>query len=81
MTTAIATHDPVEKNAADEYNDVLLAVAKVNAKACLGDTDLVGLNPRSTLREDDIVRAAITVIWVALVTVIGVAALAILTMG
>ena len=80
MTTAIAPHDPVE-NAADEHDDVLLAVAKLNAIACRGDTVLVDLKPRWRLTEEEIVRAAITVIFVALVAVIGVAACAILTMG
>jgi hypothetical protein len=81
MTTAIAAQDPVEKNAADEHDDVLLAVAKVNAIACRGNTVLVDLKPRWRLTEEEIVRAAITVIFVALVAVIGVAACAILTMG
>ncbi|WP_231986658.1 hypothetical protein [Mycobacterium sp. 852002-40037_SCH5390672] len=77
MTTTIAAHDPVEKDAG--HDDVLLAVAKVNALACRGDTVLVDLKPRWRLTEEEIVRAAITVILVALVAVIGVAAGAILT--
>ncbi|OBB79884.1 hypothetical protein A5760_20305 [Mycobacterium colombiense] len=80
MTTAIAAHDPVEKDAADGH-DLLLAVAKVNTIGCLGDAVHVELKPRPRLTEEEIVRVAITVIFVALVTVIGVAAAAILTMG
>jgi hypothetical protein len=76
MTTAIAAHDTVEKDAAD---DVRLAAAMVNAKAWLGDT--AEFKSAWRLSEDEIVRASITVILVALVTVIGVAAVAILTMG
>ncbi|OBI38709.1 hypothetical protein [Mycobacterium colombiense] len=78
MTTAIAAHDPV---GTDGHDDLFLAVAKLNANGCLGDTDRVELNPRPRLTEEEIVRAAITVILVALVTVIGIAAGAILTMG
>jgi hypothetical protein len=81
MTTAIAAREPVEKDRADGHDDVLLAVAKVNAKAWLTDTDLAELKPHWRLTEEEIVRAAITVILVALVTVICVAAVAILTMG
>ena len=80
MTTAIAAHDPVEEFAAGGHDDVLLAVAKLNAMACLGDTVHVGLKPRWQLTEEEIVRAVITVIFVALVAVIGIAACAILTM-
>ncbi|SPM36494.1 hypothetical protein BN1232_03186 [Mycobacterium rhizamassiliense] len=81
MTTAIAAQDLVEIDAADAHDDVLLAVAKVNAKACLGDTDVVE-NPRSRLTEEELIRASsITVIFVALMTVICVATAAILTMG
>jgi hypothetical protein len=82
VTTAIAAHDLVEIDAADAHDDVLLAVAKVNAKAGLGDTDVVELNPRSRLTEEELIRASsITVIFVALMTVICVATAAILTMG
>jgi len=77
MTTAIVAHDPVAKDAADGHEDLLLAVAKVNAKACLGDT--VELKPGWRLTEEEIVRIAIAVIFVALVTMIGIAAAAILT--
>lgn len=81
MTTAIATHDPAEKDAADGHDDVLLAVAKLNAIAGRGDTAPVDSRPRWQLTEEEIVRAVITVILVALVAVIGVAAGAILAMG
>jgi hypothetical protein len=81
MTTAIAAHNPVDKDAADGHDDLLLAVAKLNAIDCRGDTVLVELKPRWRLTEEEILRAAITVILVALVAVIGVAAGSILTMG
>jgi hypothetical protein len=81
MTIAIAAHDPVDKDAADGHDDLLLAVAKMNAVACRGDTVVVESRPYWRLTEEEIVRAAVAVIFVALVTVIGVAAGAILTMG
>lgn len=81
MTTAIATHNPVKEDPVDEHDDLLLAVAKVNAIGRLGDTVRVELKPHPKLTEEEIVRAAITVILVSLVTVIGIAAGAILTMG
>ncbi len=81
MTTAIAAHDPLYEDAAHRNDDVILAVAKLNALAGPSDTVLTELKPRRRLTEQDIVRAAITVIYVALVAVIGVAAGAILTMG
>jgi hypothetical protein len=81
MTTAFAAHEAAEKVAADDHEDVLLAVAKVNAKAWLGSTALVEWKPPPRLTEEEIVRASIAVILVALVTVIAVAAVAILTMG
>ena len=74
MTTAIAAPDPVEKDAADEHDDVLLAVAKLNAIAGRGDTAPVESKPRWPLTEDEIVRAVTTVILVALVAVIGLGA-------
>ncbi|WAJ42845.1 hypothetical protein OK015_16415 [Mycobacterium sp. Aquia_216] len=81
MTIAIAAHNPVDQDAADGHDDLRLAVAKMNAFAGRGDTVLVGSKPRSRLTEEEIVRAAIVVILVALITVIAVAAGAILTMG
>jgi hypothetical protein len=81
MTTAIAEHNLVDKVAADGRDDLLLAVAKLNAVARRGDTILVDSRPHQRLTEDEIVRASIAVILVALMAVIGVAAAAILTMG
>ena len=60
MTTAIAAHDLVEIDAAHEHDDVLLAIAKLNAMACLGDS-VVESKPRWRLTEEDILRASITV--------------------
>jgi hypothetical protein len=81
MTTAIAAHNPVDKDAADGHDDLLLAVAKMNAVARREDTVLVESRPHWRLTEEEILRAAVAVILVALVTVIGVAAGSILTMG
>jgi predicted nicotinamide N-methyase len=53
----------------------------MNAIASRGDTVLVGSKPRTRLTEEEIMRAAIAVILVALVTVIAVAAGAIFTIG
>jgi hypothetical protein len=63
------------------HDDLLLAVAEMNAIASRGDTVLVGSKPRTRLTEEEIMRAAIAVILVALVTVIAVAAGAIFTIG
>jgi hypothetical protein len=81
MTTAFAAHNPVDRDATDGHDDLLLAVARMNAVARRGDTVVVESRPHWRLTEDEIVRAAVAVIFVALVTVIGVAASAILTMG
>lgn len=81
MTTAIAAHNPAEKDADYGHDDVILAVAKLNALAGRGDTVLVESKPRWRPTEQEIVRAAIVVILVALTAVIGVAGGAILTMG
>lgn len=81
MTTAIAAHEPIEKDASHAHDDFTLAVARVNGIAWRGDTVLAELKPRWRATEEEIVRAAIAVILVALVAVIGVAAGAILTMG
>jgi hypothetical protein len=72
MTTAIAAHEPVGKDADDGHDDVLLAVAKMNATACRGDTAPVELKSRWPLTEEEIVRAVTAVIFVVLVAVIGV---------
>lgn len=81
MTTAIAAHKPVDKDAADGHDDLLLAVAKMNAVGRRGDTVLAESRPHWQLTEEEIVRGVVAVILVALVTVIGVAAGAILTLG
>jgi hypothetical protein len=81
MTTAITAHEPVEEDAAHAHDDVTLAVASVNAIDCRGDTVLSESKPRWQVTEEEILRAAITVILVALMAVMGVAAGAILTMG
>ncbi|ORW95746.1 hypothetical protein AWB92_08775 [Mycobacterium sp. IEC1808] len=78
MTTAIVAHDPVEKYAAQGDDDLSSAVARLNSNAY---SDLVEFKPRWRLTEEEIVRAAITVILVALVVVICVAGGAIVTMG
>ncbi|HET9890565.1 MAG TPA: hypothetical protein VFQ42_08700 [Mycobacterium sp.] len=75
MTTAIAAHEPVEKDADDGHDDVLLAVAKMNATAWRGDTAPVELKSRWPLTEEEIVRAVIAVILVVLVAVIGFGAI------
>jgi hypothetical protein len=79
MTTAIAAHNAIDKDAADD--DLLLAVAQLNTVARRGDTVVVESRPHWRLTEEEIVRAAVAVILVALVTVIAIAACAILTMG
>lgn len=81
MTTAIATHEPIEKDPAHAHDDVTSAVARVNAIAWPGDTVLAEFKLRWRPTEEEIVRAAITVILLALVAVIGVSAAAILSMG
>ncbi|OJZ74687.1 hypothetical protein BRW65_08245 [Mycobacterium paraffinicum] len=81
MTTAIAAHEPIQRYSSRAHDDVASAVAKVNAIAWQGETVLAGPKPRWRPTEEEIVRAAITVILVALAVVIGVAAVAILTMG
>lgn len=78
MTTSIAAHDVVDQDAAD---DLLLAVASLNAVGRPRGAGLVESKPRWRLTEEEIVRASVTVILVALVTVIGVSASAILSMG
>ncbi|OBK48891.1 hypothetical protein [Mycobacterium sp. 1081908.1] len=81
MTTAIAAHQPVEKDAAHEHEAVTSAIARLDAIDCRGDSVLAEFKPRWRLTEEEIVRAAITVILVALVAVIGIAVGAIVTMG
>ncbi|MCV7077516.1 hypothetical protein [Mycobacterium szulgai] len=81
MTTAVGAYDPVEKYAAYEHDDFLSAVASINAFGCRGDTVLVESKPRWRPTEEEIVRAAITVISASLMVLIGLVAGAILTMG
>lgn len=82
MTTAIGAYDPVEKYAAYEDDDFISAVASINAiGGCRGDTVLVESKSRWRPTEEEIVRAAIMVIWVSLMSLIGLVAGAFLTMG
>jgi hypothetical protein len=81
MTTAIGTYGPIEQYAAPEHDDLRSAVASINAIGCTGDTVLVELKPRWRLTEEEIVRAAITMILVSLMALMGLSAGAILTMG
>jgi len=79
MTIAIGTHQPIKNYEAYEHDDFASAVASINA---LGRREgvLAELKPRWQLTEEEIVRAAITVILVSLVALICLAAGAILTM-
>lgn len=79
MTTAIAALEAIEKDA-DDANDLLLAVAAINAVAPLRETALVD-EPRWHLTEEEIVGVSITVIWVSLMVVISVAVGTALTMS
>jgi hypothetical protein len=79
MTTAIAALEAIEKDA-DDANDLLLAVAAMNAFAPLGRTVLVG-KPRWRPTEEEIVGASMTVILVSLMVVISVAVGTALTMS
>ncbi|WP_205873212.1 hypothetical protein [Mycobacterium camsae] len=81
MNTTIGTSDPIEKYAAYEHDDFISAVASINAIGSRRDTVSVELKPRWRLTEDEIVRAAITMIFVSLMTLMGLSAGAILTMG
>lgn len=79
MTAAIAALEAIEKDA-DDANDLLLAVAAINAIAPLDGTALVG-KPRWHLTEEEIVGASITVILVSIMVVISVAVGTALTMS
>lgn len=79
MTTAIAALEAIE-NDADAADDLLLAVAAMNAFAPLGGNVLVD-KPRRRLTEEEIVGASITVILVSLMVVISVAVSTALTMS
>ncbi|OBK27756.1 hypothetical protein A5634_22125 [Mycobacterium asiaticum] len=81
MTTAIAADEPIQGHAAHAHDDVTLAVARVNALGSRGEIVRAELKPRWRVTEEEILRASFTVLLVALVTVIGVAASAIWTMG
>lgn len=80
MTTAIGAHDPVEKYSAYEHDDLLSAVASINAFGRRGDT-VVELKPRWRPTEEEVVRTSIIGILVSLMALIGLAAGAIFTMG
>lgn len=77
MSTAFA--DPVAGHAAHVPDDVALAVARLNAFA--GGRETAETRARWQVDEEEILRASITVILIALTTVIAVAVIAILTMG
>ena len=81
MTTAIGTYDPIGKYTAYEHEDFISAVASINAIGCEGDAVPAEPKPRWRLTEEEIVRAAITMILVSLVALMGLSAGAILTMG
>ncbi|OBI83253.1 hypothetical protein [Mycobacterium asiaticum] len=80
MSTTIA-YDPVEQCAAYNRDDFIAAVASINAIGCGEDNAPVEQKSRWRLTEEEIVRAAITMIVVSLVSLIGLSAGAILTMG
>jgi hypothetical protein len=79
MTTAITADEVVETDV-DDADDLLLAVAAMNAFAPLGGAVLVG-KPRWRLTEEAIVGASMTVILVSLMVVISVAVGTALTMS
>ncbi|RAU90371.1 hypothetical protein DQP58_23545 [Mycobacterium colombiense] len=79
MTTAVTALEAIEKHA-DDANDLLLAVAAINAVAPLGGSALVD-KPRWRLTEEEIVGASMTVILVSLMVVISVAVGTALTMS
>ncbi|ORA08716.1 hypothetical protein [Mycobacterium asiaticum] len=81
MSTAIDAHDQVDKCAAYNHDDFIAAVASINALGCRDDTALVEQKPRWRLTEEEIVRAATTMILVSLMALIGLSAGAIFTMG
>lgn len=81
MTTAIGTRDPAETYAAYYHDDLISAVESINGFGCRRDTIRGELKPHWRPTEEEIVRAAITVISVSLMTLIGLGAGAFLTMG
>lgn len=80
MSTAIDAYDPIEKFTAYNHDDFIAAVASINA-GCRVDNVPAEPKPRWRPTEDEIVRASITMIVVSLVSLIGLSAGAILTMG
>lgn len=81
MTTAIGTYNPTENYVAYEHDDFISAVASINAFGGSGDTGSVQSKPRWRLTEEEIVRAAITMILVLLTALMALSAGAILTMS
>ena len=81
MSTAIDAHDPVEQCAAYNHDDFIAAVASINGIGHRGDNVLVDPKPRWRLTEDEVARAAMTIILVSLTALIGLSAGAIMTMG
>lgn len=79
MTTAIVALEAMEKDS-DDANDLLLAVAAINAVAPRGGT-AVADKPRWRPTEEEIVGASMTVILVSLMVVISVAVGTALTMS
>ncbi len=86
MTTAIPTHALVSSDSMNRHEDAdgesVLSHGTAVATRTKALAWRVGtVMPRWRPSEDEIVRAAITVILVALGTIIALAAMAILTMG
>lgn len=81
MSTTIEAHEPVEQFAAYNHDDFIAAVASINAIGRREDNALVEQKPRWRLTEEEIVRAATTMILVSLMALIGLSAGAIFTMG
>ncbi len=77
MTTAMPTHALVSSSPIDAHEDADGESKRTRALAWRVETVV----PRWRPSEDEIVRAAITVILVALGTIMALAAMAILTMG
>jgi hypothetical protein len=64
-----------------EISHTTSVAARSEAIACRAETVLVEIKPRWRPSEDEIVRAAITVLLLSLMAIIAVGAAAILTMG
>lgn len=80
MTTAIAALEAMEKDG-DDANDLLLAVAAINAAVAPRAGTAVADKPRWRPTEEEIVGASMTVILVSLMVVISVAVGTALTMS